>query len=109
MNQSDKNTGVSNELMRETTLLAWDALLRARAIENLSFVAGVNVLGEDGNGVRYAGGSALYGPEGDAVLAAGARCGIFTATLEKTALDAYRAEFPAWRDADDFTIDGMTP
>ena len=89
--------------------LAWNALLRARAIENLSFVAGVNVLGEDGNGVRYAGGSALYGPEGDALLDAGERTGVFTATLEKSALDAHRAAFPAWRDADDFMIDGTTP
>ncbi len=88
---------------------AWDALLRARAIENLSFVAGVNVLGEDGNGVYYAGGSALYGPEGDALLEAGERCGIFSATLEKAVLDACRAAFPAWRDADDFAIDGTKP
>ncbi|MYE52740.1 MAG: hypothetical protein F4X81_14865, partial [Gammaproteobacteria bacterium] len=89
--------------------LAWHALLRARAIENQSFVAGVNVLGEDGNGVRYVGGSAIYDPEGDALLEAGERCGIFTTTLEKIALDAYRTEFPAWRDADGFTIDGTTP
>ncbi len=88
---------------------AWDTLLRARAIENLSFVAGVNVLGEDGDGVRYAGGSALYGPEGEALLEASERCGVFTATLEKPVLDDYRAAFPAWRDADEFAIDGQTP
>ena len=88
--------------------LAWDALLRARAIENLSLVAGVNVLGKDGNGVRYAGGSALYGPEGEALVEAGERQGVFTATLEKAPLDAHRAAFPAWRDADGFAIDGET-
>ena len=89
--------------------LAWHTLLRARAIENLSYGAGVNVLGEDGNGVRYRGGSALYGPEGDALLEAGERAGVFTATLKKSALDAYRQSFPAWRDADDFAIEGITP
>ena len=89
--------------------LAWRALLPARAIENLSFVAGVNVLGEDGNGVRYGGGSALYGPQGDLLVEVGERTGIFTATLEKSALDAHRATFPAWRDADDFVIDGLMP
>ena len=89
--------------------LAWRTLLSARAIENLSYVAGVNVLGEDGNGVRYRGGSALYGPEGDALLEVGERTSIFTATLEKSALDEYRKSFPAWRDADDFAIEGMTP
>ena len=89
--------------------LAWRTLLPARAIENLSYVAGVNVLGEDGNGVRYGGGSALYGPEGDALLDAGERAGVFTTTLEKSALDDYRSAFPAWRDADEFAVDGMTP
>ena len=37
---------------------AWRTLLRARAIENLCFVAGVNRAGE-GGGLRYAGDSAL--------------------------------------------------
>ncbi len=33
----------------------WEALLRARAIENHCFVVGVNRTGKDGNGIRYAG------------------------------------------------------
>lgn len=41
----------------------WDALLQARAIENLSYVVGVNRTG-DGNGVAYDGGSAAYDPWG---------------------------------------------
>ena len=36
---------------------AWSALLRARAIENLSYVVGVNRIGRDGNGTSYAGDS----------------------------------------------------
>jgi hypothetical protein len=43
---------------------AWRTLLRARAIENLCFVAGVNRAGE-GGGLRYAGDSALISPWGD--------------------------------------------
>ena len=39
--------------------LAWDTLLQARAIENLSYVAGVNRVGQDGNQHTYLGGSAL--------------------------------------------------
>ncbi|MCK6575399.1 carbon-nitrogen family hydrolase [Myxococcota bacterium] len=43
---------------------AWSTLLRARAIENQCFVLGVNRVGE-GNGLVYAGDSALVGPLGD--------------------------------------------
>ena len=38
---------------------AWETLLRARAIENLSYVAGVNRTGRDGNDIAYSGGSSI--------------------------------------------------
>ena len=41
---------------------AWNTLLRARAIENQCYMAAVNIVGTDGNGVPYSGGSAAYGP-----------------------------------------------
>ncbi|HET8809698.1 MAG TPA: amidohydrolase [Flavobacteriaceae bacterium] len=44
---------------------AWDILLKARAVENISYVAGVNGIGTDGNGLPYSGHSAVYGPLGD--------------------------------------------
>ena len=42
----------------------WNTLLKARAIENQSFVAGVNRFGTDGNGFEYCGGSMLIDPAG---------------------------------------------
>ena len=84
---------------------AWNALLRARAIENLSFAAGVNIVGADGNGVAYTGGSAVYDAEGSTVVEAGAEPGVFTVTLDGAALHAYRERFPAWQDADDFELE----
>ncbi len=44
----------------EKRILAWDALLKARAIENMSYCIGVNRIGKDGNGVNYVGHSAAY-------------------------------------------------
>jgi predicted amidohydrolase len=44
----------------------WDALLRARAIENQNFVIGVNRTGS-GGGLVYAGGSTVFDPWGDRV------------------------------------------
>lgn len=87
---------------------AWDTLVRARAIENQSFLAAVNIVGRDGNGVDYSGGSVVVDPEGRTLTAAGSDEGVFTATIEKTALDAYRQQFPAWQDADDFTLNEDT-
>ncbi|WP_295812661.1 nitrilase-related carbon-nitrogen hydrolase [uncultured Apibacter sp.] len=43
---------------------AWDALLKARSIENLCYVCGVNRLGTDGNGLSYLGHSSIFTPEG---------------------------------------------
>ncbi|MBT8271129.1 MAG: amidohydrolase [Flavobacteriaceae bacterium] len=39
---------------------AWDALLKARAIENMSYCVGVNRIGEDGNGYKFNGHSAAF-------------------------------------------------
>ncbi len=83
---------------------AWNALLRARAIENLAYAAGVNIVGTDGNQVSYTGGSAVYGPEGSALLEAGGDAGVFSVTLDREALDDHRARFPAWQDADSFEL-----
>lgn len=43
----------------------WNTLLKARAIENQSFVAGANRFGKDGNGFDYSGGSMLIDPTGN--------------------------------------------
>ena len=39
---------------------AWDTLLCARAIENMSYAIGVNRIGNDPNGLAYSGHSAVY-------------------------------------------------
>jgi predicted amidohydrolase len=45
----------------------WDALLKARAIENQCFVVAVNRKGIDGNGLNYNGHSAVYSPSGEEI------------------------------------------
>ena len=84
--------------------LAWESLLRARAIENQCYVIGVNRVGVDGNDVRYAGGSAAFSFDGIALLEAGEQRGVFTVDLDLAALSAYRETFPAWRDSDQFDL-----
>lgn len=84
---------------------AWDALLRARAVENLSYCVGVNRVGEDGNGVSYCGHSAAYGFKGDEIIHSGNAAKISIVELNGKDLIDYRAKFPAWKDADGFSID----
>ena len=84
--------------------LAWKTLLRARAIENLSYVVGVNRIGTDGNGVTYVGDSVAIDFLGRSL--AGDRGGDFaeTVVLDRDALLAFRSSFPAHLDADDFVL-----
>jgi len=82
----------------------WQTLLRARAIENLCYVAGVNRVGTDGNGLDYAGDSAGIDPFGQSLIELGSREGVATVTLSAAGLLAHRERFPAMLDADAFTI-----
>ncbi len=84
---------------------AWETLLRARAIENLSYCIGVNRVGIDGNGIEYNGHSAIIGPKGDTIFSVEGVEAIKTLELNAHALQAYRDRFPAFLDADDFTIE----
>lgn len=84
---------------------AWDILLPARAIENLSYCAGINRIGTDGNGIAYNGHSICYDFKGDAMSPVSEDNNITTITLNKTALAGYRKAFPAYQDADAFALD----
>jgi predicted amidohydrolase len=83
----------------------WRTLLRARAIENLSYVVGVNRVGVDGNDLAYAGDSAAFDFLGQPLAELGAQEQVVTVTLDPQALTAHRERFPAWMDADDFRIE----
>ena len=82
----------------------WRTLLRARAIENLCYCAGLNRVGTDGNGLGYSGDSAVIDFLGQALAELGAQEQTLTVALDASALAAHRERFPAWMDADDFRL-----
>jgi omega-amidase len=84
--------------------LHWRTLLQARAIENLGYVAGVNRVGRDGNGLDYAGDSAVFDAEGRPLLDCGNKAGVFHCSISRQALEDWRRRFPAFMDADQFTL-----
>ena len=83
--------------------LHWNRLLQARAIENLSYVLGVNRVGMDEAGQHYAGDSSVYGPAGE-LIATSQETELITVELYAENLAEYRARFPAHLDADAFTL-----
>jgi predicted amidohydrolase len=84
---------------------AWNTLLKARAIENLSYVVGVNRVGIDGNGVEHNGNSSIISPKGDAIFVSEGMEAIKTLQISANSLHAFRDKFPAYLDGDDFTIE----
>ena len=77
----------------------WRTLLRARAIENQAYVAGVNRAGE-GGGARYAGDSAVIGPLGETLVDATADYGeaVLVCDVDTANVARLRGKFPALED-----------
>ncbi len=85
--------------------LHWQALLLARSIENQAYVAGCNRVGSDGNQHHYSGDSQIISPQGEILSAAEPhQRARLDAELSLDALKAYRERFPAWQDADRFSL-----
>ncbi len=83
---------------------AWKTLLTARAIENQSYVIGVNRVGEDGNQINHSGDSMLIDPLGNILFSKEQEEVIHSFVLTKDSLNQTRNEFPFWKDADQFNI-----
>lgn len=75
----------------------WETLPRARAIENLSYVATVNGSGEFED-ATLCGRSTVYDPWGTTIASSDDDPTIVTATIDPGRVDSVRGEFPALRD-----------
>lgn len=85
--------------------LAWDTLLRARALENMCYVCGVNRIGTDGNNHLYNGGSVVYSAKGEILTTVpDGEEAISTVSLDLNSLQQFRDKFPVWKDADSFRL-----
>ena len=84
---------------------AWDTLLKARAIENISYCIGVNRIGLDGNGYEYVGHSAVYNTLGELVSIEELETDLLqTVTLEKSHINKTRSHLKFLQDRDAFTL-----
>lgn len=85
--------------------LAWDTLLRARAIENLSYTIGVNRIGQDANGHAYVGHSQIIDPLGNYITEPFEDDAVVTINLDKQTLLDTRQKFAFLNDRDSFSIE----
>ena len=84
---------------------AWDALLKARAIENMSYCVGVNRVGVDGVKSEYSGHSAVYDVLGNLITTFKPNEEeVQIITLEKRHIQAYRNKLKFLDDRDTFNI-----
>lgn len=88
----------------ERRSLAWKTLLQARAIENMSFVVGVNRVGTDGKDIHYSGDSSVFGPLGETLWQHNGSETVHTITLSKETLAVARDNYPFLKDADRFIM-----
>lgn len=88
----------------KSRVMAWEQLLIARAIENESYVCGVNCKGEDDLGIVYDGSSKIVDFKGKEFGIISSDCSFVYASLNKEKLDQFREKFPAYKDADEFIL-----
>ena len=88
----------------EARINAWDALLKARAIENLSYCAGVNRIGTDAFLKEYPGHSAIYAFDGEVLAFSDRKPEVLTASLSANNLQKFRNRFPFQENADAFIL-----
>ena len=83
---------------------AWDILLKARAVENLSYVIGVNRIGTDNNDFEYIGHSQIIDELGNFIIEPTENDGVFIANLDKNKLHETRNKLNFLNDKDDFKL-----
>lgn len=84
---------------------AWDALLKARAIENMSYCVGVNRVGIDATNHEYPGHSAIYNVLGDKISTIEAnKEQVEIVSLSKSHITKYRNKLKFLNDRDPFSL-----
>lgn len=88
----------------EKRINAWDALLKARAIENMSYVVGVNRIGVDGNAHPYSGHTQAIGCLGEYLLEPNELESVFLIDLDREKMLSVRKSFGFLNDKDAFKL-----
>ncbi len=83
---------------------AWDILLKARAVENMSYVIGVNRVGIDANNLEYVGHSQAIDYLGNYLQEPQEIEGVFIVELDKNEMQETRKKLNFLNDRDNFKL-----
>jgi omega-amidase len=83
---------------------AWNILLKARAVENMSYVIGVNRIGVDENNLEYVGRSQAIDLLGNNIQEPQETEGVFIVEFDKEQLHVTRTKLAFLNDKDQFTL-----
>lgn len=83
---------------------AWNILLKARAVENMSYVIGVNRIGSDNNNLEYVGHTQAIDFLGNYLLEPQETEGVFIIELDKNKMLETREKLPFLDDKDGFNV-----
>ncbi len=83
--------------------IVWDILLKARAIENYSYVVGVNRIG-NGGGIEYSGGSLVIDFKGADLKSVSTVNDVMIYNIDKDSLLKFKKKFPVYLDIDNYDI-----
>jgi omega-amidase len=84
----------------------WNTLLKARAIENQTFVVGANRVGVDGQNIAYSGNSQIFDAKGNCLSEPNENKEmIVSAAISFAELKKFRTSFPVLNDADSFFVE----
>lgn len=107
-NRGDYDAIIITANWPESRQHVWDALTKARAIENQCYVIAANRTGCDPN-CHYTGGSVIIDAKGHTVTQAkGQAAQTITADIDIEALHTFRCKFPVLDDRDEYTITATT-
>lgn len=88
----------------QSRISIWDTLLKTRAIENMTYVCGINRIGTDGNDVSYNGNSALINPIGEIIPWEKKNTIVSEQIIDLKEIKKYRNRFKFLEDKDNFSI-----
>lgn len=77
----------------DARLEVWDTLLKARAIENMAYVCGVNRTGTDGMDLHYSGHSVILSPIGKIVKTQKINNSLYESILSKAEINKWREKY----------------
>ena len=88
----------------ERRALHWRTLIPARAVENQTYVIGVNRVGHDGNEIYHSGDSTCIDPNGNVVYYKRDEEDLYTFSIIADEVAKARRAMPFLKDADNFSI-----